>query len=148
MSFLKKIWPQCHHGPGARSCQDVPRGSSITVPVVVGDPPRRALLRCADCSSLPRKHFSHKDASVHRLWICVSWISQARAWWQQSQAKDPSKIHRNYGKDRFKRNPYTQTLSPLFCVTAPEQHTPKKLHLGWMAHLPPPLTECSITLCA
>lgn len=87
MSFLKKIWPQCCQSPGGRSCQDVPTGSSMAVPVVVPDPSHSRLLPWAGCRSpwvtAPRKHFSYQDASVHCLWVYISCLSWVQAWWSQ-----------------------------------------------------------------
>lgn len=119
MSFLKKIWPQSWQSRGARSCQDVPTGSSMAVPVVVHDPSHSRLLPCAGCRSLgvsaPRKHFCCRDASVHCLWMHISWISWVQAWGSRILPKPTESME----KKGLSRSPYVMTAhSPESCILA------------------------------
>lgn len=134
MSFLKKIWPQwcCGKLPGCPQREQHHHSCSGQWP---------SLRRVPSLCWLPRKVF-YKDVSVHCLWIYVSQIPQAWAWWQ-SQAKDTSKARWNYTKEAFRRNPYIQTLSPFFCMAAHEQQTPERCILaGWLICLLHWLQHC------
>lgn len=135
MSFLKKIWPQCCQRLGARSCQDVPTGSSIAVPVVVPDPSHSRLLPCAGCRSpwvsAPRKHFSYQ----RHLCIGIGCTSPA---YHESKHGD----HRAFQSSLKPWKRGVEQEPPCH-----DSSYPRKLHLGWLTPIFPPLTECSIFLC-